>query len=204
MMRRSLAYKRTRFGRHPFVASQLSNLGALLEDLKRPTEAEAAYREALDIGLQTLGEDHDIVTSTMNNLGLLLSNIGQYPEAQALMRRALAIDDRKLGRDNPGVAIDLMNLAQSICRSGATNEGVTLAQRAADIFARTDPTSWAQGQARVVRGSCLTALMRYDEAERDLRAGMQWLVKGLGPAHRRVDSAKVRLTELALARAAKR
>jgi serine/threonine protein kinase/Tfp pilus assembly protein PilF len=204
LMRRSLEYKRRKYGRHPFVAGQLTNLGALLEDAKRPAEAEAAYREALDIGIATLGEDHDVVTSTMNNLGLLLSNRGNYAEAQTFMRRALAVDERKLGKDNPGVAIDALNLAQAICRGGATDEGAALAERAAAIFARTDPASWMQGQARIVRGACLTRLARFDEAESELRLGQQLLERGLGPTHRRVDSAKARLAELARARAGKR
>jgi len=202
LMRRSLEFKRRTLGRHPLVAGQLSNLGALLEDLKRPDAAEAAYREALDMGVETLGEDHDIVTATMNNLGLLLSNEGKYAEAQTFLRRALAVDERKLGPDNPGVGIDALNLAQSICRGRATEEGAALAERAARIFARTDPASWTQGQARIVRGTCLTGLSRFDEAERDLRAGLRILERVLGPTHRRVDFAKERLSELQRARAA--
>ncbi|MDH5235425.1 MAG: tetratricopeptide repeat protein [Gemmatimonadota bacterium] len=165
---------------------------------------EAAYREALDIGLETLGADHDVVTSTMNNLGLLLSNTGRYVESQTWLRRALATDEQKLGRDNPAVAIDLLNLAFAICRGGATDEGAAVAARAAEIFARTEPGSWAQGAARVARGACLTDLGRFDEAERELRAGTRILERVLGPTHRRVDSARARMAELDQARAAVR
>ena len=202
LMRRSLDYKRRKLGRHALVAGQLTNLGVLLEDLKRPAQAESAYREALDIGLATMGEDHDVVTAMMNNLGLLLSNIGKTSDAQVYLRRALAIDERKLGANNPGVGIDLMNLGQAICRGTATAEGASLGERAADIFRRGQPGSWMEGQARVLRGHCLTRLGRFDEAEKELQLGMKYLEQGLGPKHRRVDSARVRLAELAAARRA--
>lgn len=202
LMRRSLDYKRRKFGRHALVAGQLNNLGSLLEDLKRPAQAESSYREALDIGIATLGEEHDVVTATMNNLGLLISNLGRTSEAQVFLRRALAIDERKLGPNNPGVGIDLVNLAQTICRGSATEEGVFLADRAARVFEKADPASWMQGQARLVRGQCLTRLSRFDEAERDLTFALHSLEHALGPRHRRVDSARVRLAELEHARRA--
>jgi serine/threonine protein kinase len=200
LMRRSLEFKRRKFGRHALVAGELNNLGSVLEDLKRPAQAESAYREALDIGLATLGEEHDVVTATMNNIGLLISNLGRADEAQVFLRRALSIDERKLGTNNPGVGIDLLNLAQTICRGRATEEGAAFADRAARIFAKADPRSWMQGQARLVRGQCLTRLSRFDEAERDLKVALQYLEQGLGSTHRRVDSARVRLAELEEAR----
>jgi tetratricopeptide (TPR) repeat protein len=200
LMRRSLEYKRRKFGRHALVAGELSNLGALLEDLKRPSDAEAAYREAIDIGREKLGEDHDVVTATMNNLGLLLGNRRQYAEAAVWLRRALAADERKLGPDNPAVGTDALNLAQNICRAKPTQEGAALAKRAVTVFQHADPTSWALGQAHVVHGTCLTGLGRLDDAERELTSGLAVLVRVLGPSHRRVDSAKVRIAELAEAR----
>lgn len=200
LMRRSLDYKQRRFGRHPFVAGQLSNLGVLLEDLNRPQEAESVYREALAIGTPMLGETHDVVTATTNNLGVLLSNAGKHDEAVALLRRALAVDEQKLGRENPAVAIDLLNLSHAICRRRGTPEAITLASRAARIFAASDPDSWSVGQARLQLGRCHLALGQLDAAERELKVAMNLLERALGPAHRRVDSARVYLGEVERAR----
>jgi tetratricopeptide (TPR) repeat protein len=196
-MRSSLDYHRRSLGRHPFVAEGLGNLGAVLEDLGRPADAEAAYQESLDIALATLGEEHDIVSAILNNLGVLLSNQRRGGDAQRVLRRALAIDERKLGVDNPAVAVDLLNLAQAICRDAPSDEGAAMAARAARLLATSDgATAWTVGQARVIRGQCLTGLRRFAEAERELRDGLHALERGLGGSHRRVDSARVRLAEL--------
>jgi serine/threonine protein kinase/Tfp pilus assembly protein PilF len=195
-MRATLAFHR-RLGDHPLLTESLVNLGALLEDLQRPEEAEALYREGLDIARRTLGQDHDIVTATLNNLGVLLSNQGRASEAQAVLREAVSIDERKLGRDHPAVAIDLLNLARAVCRQPPASDGALLAARAVRILtAHSGRDSWETGQARVVLGTCLTLERRLVDAERELRAGLQRLERHLGPGHWRVDSARARLAEL--------
>ncbi|MEX2109529.1 MAG: serine/threonine-protein kinase [Gemmatimonadaceae bacterium] len=202
-MRSSLDYYRRKLGRHPFVLQGLANIGVVLEDLKRPEEAERAYREALDIGRATLGTDHDMVAATTNNLGVLLSNTGKFDEARSLLREALATDQKKLGRDNPAVATDLVNLSRAICRgSGDFEEGAQMSARAGALFAKHfGAESWMVGQARINRGDCLRRLRRFDEAERELYSGLQLLEKAFGNSHRRIDSARVRLEELERARA---
>ena len=196
-MRNALGQFRIAFGDHPYVAEVLTNLGAVLEDVHRPKDAEAAYREAIRIGEATLGTDHDMVTATVNNLGVLLSDRGQQAEAAQLLRRALAVDERKLGRDNPAVGVDLLNLALALCRGGPSSEGEALAERAGRILAAHESAdSWKLGQVKVVRGTCLTRLRRFDEAEQQLRAGLAALERALGPSHVRVDTARVRLQEL--------
>ena len=196
-MRTALEQLRIGFGRHPYVAEALANLGVVLEDLHRPKEADSAYREAIELGEATLGADHDIVSASVNNLGVLLSNRGEHAEAQRLIRRALETDERKLGRDNPAVGIDLVNLSLALCRAGPSPEGDALAVRAERILAAHDSAgSWPLGQVKVVRGTCLMRLRRLDDAERELRAGLGELERALGPSHWRVDTARVRLDEL--------
>ena len=196
-LRGALAQLRIGYGRHPYVAEALANLGVVLEDLHRPKEAEDAYREAIRIGVATLPPDHDILATSRNDLGVLLSNQGQLVEAEGLMRRALAVDERKLGRENPAVGTDLLNLSLTLCRRGPSPEGDALSARANRIIAAHERAgAWAVGQAQVVRGTCLMRLRRFDEAERELRGGLATLERALGPSHWRVDTARVRLDEL--------
>ncbi|HET7459181.1 MAG TPA: serine/threonine-protein kinase [Gemmatimonadaceae bacterium] len=196
-LRIALAQLRIGFGRHPYVAEALANLGVVLEDLHRPRDAEAVYREAIQIAEATLPPDHDIVAAALNDLGVLLSNQGQLGEAERVMRRALAVDERKLGGENPAVGRDLLNLSLTLCREGPSPEGDALAARAGRILAANESAgSWALGQAKVVRGTCLMRLRRLDDAERELRAGRAVLEHALGPSHWRVDTARVRLDEL--------
>ena len=102
--------------------------------------------------------------------------------------------------DNWNTHTVLMNLALAGCRGRATEADAALAGRAMDIFSRSDPGSWMVAQARVFRGTCLTRLGHFAEAERELRGGLQVLERILGPKSGRVDTAKVRLAELERAR----
>lgn len=197
LFQRSLDYRRPHLGNHPLVAGTLSNLGAVLEDLHRPGEAESAYRDALRIGEQTLGPDHDQVTATMNNLGILLDQSGRPAEAEGFLRRAYLTDQRKLGPDHPALGADLLNLSRVLCRTGKAEEGEAMARRSARILARdAGPDSWPVAQARVTTGVCLTFLRRFAEAEAEILAGLRGIEAKLGRSHWRADTARVRLRTL--------
>ena len=121
----------------------------------------------------------------MNNLGVLLSNQGKFDEAQVFLREALEADERKLGADHPEVGAELINLAKAICRGSSHYEdGERFAARAANVFAKAaGPESWPVGQARVMRGTCLTRLRRFGEAESEVRSGIGVLSKEFGATH---------------------
>jgi tetratricopeptide (TPR) repeat protein len=197
LFRRSTDYRRRRLGDHALVAEGLSNMGSVLEELRRPAEAESVYREALRIGTRELGPEHKAVTAFMNNLGLLLSAGPNKAEAERLLREALRIDEQVLGREHFDVGTDLVNLAKLLCATGNASEGAELARRAARIYTRDmGAESWPVAQARVTTGQCLTMTRRYAEAEGELLAGLRGLESALGPAHWRVDTARVRLRTL--------
>jgi serine/threonine protein kinase len=201
----SLAYHRKVLGRHPLVAEELTILASVLADLHRTREAEAAYNEALSIGRETLGPEHDRVAQTMNNLGVLLSSEGRFDEAKAVLRDALLADERKLGKNNPTVGAEMLNLSKAICRgSSSYQEGEQWAAEAIGILARQPGPAWPVAQARVMRGVCLARLGRYDDAEREIGAGIAGLTAELGATHWRVDSARVRLREVQESRSAHR
>lgn len=202
----STEFRKRRLGDHALVAEGLSNQGSVLEDLKRPAEAEAVYREALDVARRTLGPDHRSVTAIMNNLGLFLSRAGKWSDAEQMLRQALAIDERVLGREHPDLTPALLNLAHLLCTvrgnvsaaSGA--EGAIMARRAASIAARdVGAAAWRVAQARVIAGECLTAQRRFPEAEAEILTGRAGLELSLGANHWRVDSARVRLRSLYIA-----
>lgn len=206
LFQRSTSYRKQRFGDQALVAEGLTNIGAVLEDLGQPNEAERAYREALEVGTRTLGTEHRLVTATMNNLGLLLSRTRRNVEAEALLRQALAIDERTLGREHPDLAPSLINMARVICGgTGAASassaaEAAEMARRAVQILTRDAGSgTWHAAAARVATGECLTMQRRFPEAEAEIVAGRQGLERALGPTHWRVDSARVRLRSLYLA-----
>ena len=193
----SLAARRRLYGRHPLVASTLTNLGVVLEDLKRYDQAEVNYREALAIGLELLGPGSDEVTAMMNNLALLLDGRGKYLEAESLYRRAVAADERKFGRDHPAVGTDIFNLAGLLCRMEKNQEGLALARRAGAIYAAHEgQASWKVAGTQLAVGRCLTKLQRFPEAESALLGSLPALQAQFGSDHWRVQNARLALEQL--------
>lgn len=115
------------------------NLGTLLSALQRPTEAEAAYRQAvalqpdfpharLNLGhllersgqhAQAMAEWHavlavnpavDLQVHAWNNLGRLLEQLRRFPEAEAALRQSLQLDPQQ-----PSVVQHYVHLRQKQC-----------------------------------------------------------------------------------------
>ncbi len=83
------------------TARLFNELGLLLEQKARFTEAEPLYRLALAIGEASLGRDHPHVAAYLNNLANLLRDTNRSGDAEPLIRRALAIDEANYGPNYP-------------------------------------------------------------------------------------------------------
>ncbi|MGE3537802.1 MAG: tetratricopeptide repeat protein [Candidatus Tectimicrobiota bacterium] len=86
------------------VASTLHNVGILSSSIRRFSEAEAAYREALAIYLQ-LAQAHPVaylseIATALTNLAVLYNHVNRLPEAEAAYQEALTLR-RQLARRNP-------------------------------------------------------------------------------------------------------
>ena len=83
------------------MATDLNNLAMLLYSQAKYEEAEALYRQAMDIDIRALGRDHPGVATDLNNLAGLLKATGRTAEAKKMGLEALAIVERALGPDHP-------------------------------------------------------------------------------------------------------
>ena len=87
------------------MAGTLNNLAILHRNLNRPVEAEAEYREALEIyralAKEIPGAYLGYVAGTLNNLAILHRNLNRPVEAEAEYREALEIY-RALAKEAPG------------------------------------------------------------------------------------------------------
>ena len=112
------------FGRYDrnFVA-HLNNLAAVVRAQGRYPEAEALFREALEIDAATIGTTHPDYATHLNNLAGVVRAQGRYPEAEALFREALEIDAATIGTADPDYAAHLNNLAGVGGRAGAVFGG---------------------------------------------------------------------------------
>ncbi|MDZ7720222.1 MAG: tetratricopeptide repeat protein [Balneolaceae bacterium] len=84
---------------------------AAITDVKRRKmydEAEKYYREALDIRLQLVGEEHPDVAYSLVHLGNLLRAKGEYEEAEKLLLEALEMRKKThMRRDNHIIGLEI-------------------------------------------------------------------------------------------------
>ncbi|MBZ5607863.1 MAG: tetratricopeptide repeat protein [Acidobacteriia bacterium] len=135
LTRRTLAMHRQIFGdRHPLVADDLINLGAVQFERANYAEAEQFYRQALDINEAWYGKDHPEIASTLSMLGRALVFEKRYDEAVSLVERALAIQEHVYGPAHPRVANVLNELGTVALQRGKYDEAEARFRRMAEIY----------------------------------------------------------------------
>jgi len=97
-------------------------------------EAEAFFKQALEIFKKIYGENHPDVASTLNNLGIVYYNQGRYNEAEELYKQALEIFKKIYGENHPDVASTLINLGIVYFNQGKYNEVEGLCKKALEIL----------------------------------------------------------------------
>lgn len=117
----------------PRVASTLSNLAAIYDELGHFEKAEMLYRKALNIHEQTLGSRNLITARTKNNLATLLSAVHQSQEAETLYEHALDTRKHLLGLVHPDTATTLNNLAALYVSQGKHEKAEPLYAQALEI-----------------------------------------------------------------------
>jgi len=111
--RRVLDMDRQIYGeRHPHVADDLINVGAIQFEKGRFSEAENYYRPALEIIRSFYGKEHQETASALTMLGRALVPQTKLVEAAELLREALRIQERVYGQVHPRVASALNELGK--------------------------------------------------------------------------------------------
>ena len=82
-------------------ATRLNNLAVVVEAQGRYAEAEGLYREALEIGAQTIGTSHPDYAIRLGNLAITLAAQENDEEARLLLNQALEIFRNTLTEDHP-------------------------------------------------------------------------------------------------------
>jgi serine/threonine-protein kinase len=132
---RALTMDRQLYGeRHPNVAEDLINLGAIQTEWGHPAETERDYRQALDIIQNFYGKDHPETASVMTLLGRSLNAQGRFNEAADVLQDALGIQERVYGKVHPRVASALGELGKVAMQQGKLDEAEADFQRQADIY----------------------------------------------------------------------
>ena len=130
-----LALDRSLHGeRHPHVASDLINLGAVQSEWGHWSEAEAHYRQALGIYREWYGEEHYETAASITMLARVLIPQMRLTEARELLERALAIREKVFGPDHPNVASTLNELARVAQREGRYDDAERGFSRMVSIY----------------------------------------------------------------------
>lgn len=180
-----LALKRDVLGDdHPDVARALNNLAYVLDNQKKPTEAQPLYLKSLAIRRKTLGDEHpDTAISFLNLAGYLKSN-GQPTEALAHYRKAHEIRRKTLGESHPETATAAESLALGLSAQGQFAAAMPFFEQSLDIRSRSlGETHAATATAHVLLGNNLTRSGRLIDAETHLKRALEINRRNLGDKH---------------------
>src|SRR5437660_5809923 len=180
--------------RHPLVAEDLINLGAVQHEWGHYKEAERYYREALDITQAFYGRDHYKTAAGLTVLGRALIFQKRYDDAMPLFQRALVIRERVFGKVHPQVASTLNEMAGIALARDKFGEAEALSSRVLAIY-RTVYGSKHQFVATGVSNlaSVYMAQRRYARAEPLFREAIDIYSETQGAEHLNTGIARIKL-----------
>ena len=192
---RVVAMDRQLYGeRHPNVAEDLINLGAIQTEWGHYAETERYYRQALDIIQSFYGKDHPETASTMTLLGRSLNAQGRFSESSDMLREALAIQERVYGQLHPRVASALGELGKVAMQQGKLDEAEADFKRQADIYRTVyKGKHYYIGAALVNLGGVYMERKQYAHAEQCFQDALQIYANTLPADHLNVAIARIKL-----------
>ena len=199
--RKVLAIDRRIYGdRHPHVADDLVNLGAIQLEFSNNPAAEKFYREALAIVRPWYGNDHPETASTATALGRVLVSEKKFDEGVALLKEAVGIQERVYGPVHPRVASALNELGRAAQQQGRLDEAEADFRRMADIYKTVyKDKHYLIGVALSNLAGVYKDRKRYAESERIFQEVLRRYAVVLAPDHQMVGIAHVRYGETLLA-----
>ncbi len=113
--------------RHPDAGNGLLALGGILNDQRKLTESEAAFREAISIYEEArLTDSVPRVASALQGLAIVLARREQLDEAIGLYGRALEGYEQAKSPDSEAITTARSNLASALIRQGRNREAEPL------------------------------------------------------------------------------
>jgi serine/threonine-protein kinase len=197
---RALEIDRQLYGeRHPSVANDLINLGAIQFERGHYVEAERYYRQALDIIQSFYGKDHPETASAQTMLGRALVSQNRLDDAASMLQDAVGIQERIYGKVHPRVASALNELGKVALQSGKYDQAEADFRRMADIYRSVySGKHYYIGIALSNIGSVNTERKRYPEAEKYLRQALEMFGQTLPADHLNVGITRVKLGRVLL------
>jgi eukaryotic-like serine/threonine-protein kinase len=197
---RVLQIHRQLFGpRHPLVAEDLINLGAIQQELGHYKEAEQYHRQALAINEVFYGKDHFKTASSLTLVARALIKENRYDEAAQLLERALSIQETVFGKVHPNVASAVNDLGAVALARHRFDEAQADFERMATIYhAVYNGKHYLIGIALANEGSVYMARQDYAHAEPLYRSALAMYAETLPKDHLNVAITRIKLGRVLL------
>lgn len=144
------------------LSDALNTHGNALVAMGRSAQAEAAYRQALNLSQELHGDNNPLTAAMRHNLGTALARQGDYDGALKLFNEALTTLKETLG-DNPDVSAVLASIASILRKQGQTQKSCSTMREALRIAEKTLPAGHSS------RNQYETIVERWDQQEIDRR-----------------------------------
>ncbi len=123
LQERALSTRRRELGNdHPVTLESTGNMGSLLSEQGRLSEAEKYLRETLEKRRRVLGEEDPNTLVSINNYASVLQDMGRLAEAEVYYREDLEKSRRLLGEDHPDTLISINNMGYLLKVQGRLSE----------------------------------------------------------------------------------
>ena len=189
---------------HTNVASSWNNLGLLLLEKGDFAAAEPMLRQAVAIRRKQFGERHAISATSMMNLAVSLREQGRLDEASALLNDAIAYTREGLGDDHRSLGRLHFQLGRvHLERKEWTAAEALLRDSVTRQLKMLPAQDWRVAAAKSALGAALTALQKYEEADRLLKEAASVLKDVPGRQGREAAATRNRLAALDRTRAAR-
>ena len=175
------------------LAVALNDLGSALYYQRRYPEAEARYRESVELR-RRLGTEPAVLAQAINNLASALKQQGNLAAAGELYEEALALRQEEDGPESLAVASSLYSLGALRFTEGNLAAAEPLLRRSLEIYiAAHGEKSTRVASVLHTLGRLLHAQGRLDEAEQVLRRAVGINQELLGDEDARVVAARADL-----------
>ena len=182
------------------LASALSRLGALKQEMGSYAEAEEIFRRTLNVTERVVGSDDLRLVTALTGLGAARIMRGAPEEAEPVITRALTIAENSLGADHPDLVILLNDLTRLYLKQSAYAYAEPLLQR---LLAAKRSKGEDHPEVATVLASLANvrqALGRYEAAEQLWRRVLSIRERTLAPNHYSLATAIEHLAETCAAR----
>jgi len=151
----------------------MDNLAHDYSDQKKYAQAEALFRETLEIQFRVMGLESRHTLNTLSDTAAMYQREGKYALAETYAAKVLAAWRRALGPESAVTMTAAADLALAHLSQSKFAESEPLSREALAFAGKNQPDDWQRFRAESLLGASLAGQKKYAEAEPLLLAGYE-------------------------------